>query len=196
MFGSIIGFWALRPLVPAIQARSGVNSHLWHGSQAGWVLGWPLPPFLHHLYPASRTKVNVLITPLKDLLGYCSGSMSSLDVFTRATLIDSWEFLLHWVSTLLLKCPPIPVVSPRTLSLHSPCTWETSSTSSSQRDRQVPTLSPPCYSASLGLWIVACLFLNFKPISTYHTMYIPCLSFWDQFFSPSLPYMLSKLSLK
>lgn len=47
---------------------------------------------------------------------------SLLGVLVRVPLNDYCEFPLNEVSNLPLKCPPIPIVSPNTLSLHLPLT--------------------------------------------------------------------------
>ena len=55
MFGSIVCLWALQSLVPG-PPGNGVGSLLWHGSQTGSVIGWPLPQFLSYLCPSTRCR--------------------------------------------------------------------------------------------------------------------------------------------
>lgn len=60
MLGSILGLWAIPPLVsgPAGSVRGGLS---WHGSQAGPVSHWlatptiPLPPLPQHILEARQT---------------------------------------------------------------------------------------------------------------------------------------------
>jgi hypothetical protein len=51
VFGSILGPAA--GLGPLGSVRHGLP--LWHESQVGPVIGWPLPQFLSHLYPSTST---------------------------------------------------------------------------------------------------------------------------------------------
>lgn len=90
-------------------------------------------------------------TPYSQLLGY----------FTRVTLADSGEFLLHWVSVPPLKCPPysshLSVLSLRLLSPTPDHSGVSPSPAAPTKnlfffpgETLAPPLIPSCYTACLG----------------------------------------------
>jgi hypothetical protein len=114
MFGSILGLWSIHFL--AFQAESEVGSLLWHVSQDGPIIGWPLPQSLHHLFYPSRSWKQGKLQVQGFVTGLVSQSLHMkpclmrypiqdlypplLEVLARVTVIDSWEFPLYWVSSL------------------------------------------------------------------------------------------------
>jgi hypothetical protein len=60
IFGSVLGLWLFSLWVLVLQAVSGVGSFTWYGSQDGFVIGWPFPQFLSHLYTCTSCRQDEL----------------------------------------------------------------------------------------------------------------------------------------
>ena len=111
---------------------SGVGSLLWHGSQAGSVIGWPFPEISCTSCAGQIGSlrfcgwVDVPITPWKVLSGYRRWLVQALyfpllGVLIWVTLIDSWDFSIILGSSSSQRClAPDPVAPSIILSLSSP----------------------------------------------------------------------------
>ena len=89
---------------------SEVGSLSWHGSQAGPLIGWPLPQILLHFYLCISLRSFAWLQKM--------ASLDSIFSFARVTLIDTGS--VHCLRFLAYPraCLPNPVVSSSSLSFH------------------------------------------------------------------------------
>lgn len=114
MSDSILGLWDISFWVLALQATSKVGTPSWHRSEAGPIIGRPLPQSLHHLYPAHstgrtdfRSKVMWLGWGPNTSTGSFAWSQEMASSGYVSAIIRNvswghpvnfWKFPLHWVS--------------------------------------------------------------------------------------------------
>lgn len=122
MFESILGLWAIQPLVPdspdsvrhMLPLVAWVSSWIRHRLATPTISVLPLP--LAHLVGHTNCRFGVQNSPLETAWLQKMASSGSVSLFIRSLskrhIIGSREFLLHKVSTLPLKYPRVAVLSP------------------------------------------------------------------------------------
>lgn len=184
LFGYLIGLCSVRILGPGPYGcvRGGIQAC--YGSQADQSLAGHSCNFCSMLrqdiLQADQIVgwrwcgwVGVQVLPLQNLLGYRRWLVQALyllllGILDRLIHIDSWEFPLHQVSSSPQRCSrfqlSLPVFSISILSPPEPCTspmqtlipmhlWYLVYFPFKVRFMCLP-LNPPCYFASMGLWII------------------------------------------
>ena len=111
MFSFIVGLGSIQTLVPGPPGsvcKAWTSCH-GRGLKLDQVIGWPLPQFLHHLYPSTSCRqgqivgqrfcdeVGIPIPLLEALLGYRRWPAQAvyllvLGVLARVTLVDCGSF--------------------------------------------------------------------------------------------------------